>query len=194
MNMSLNLIRRSSFAIGAVLATLAIVACGSSANSSSSSTSSAAASSGASGARSSFRDPARRAKLVACLKQHGVTLPSRPSGGGRPPGFLGGGSGAAADPKVRAALQACGANFGPGARVSPAARTAAVAKFTTCVGQHGYKLPKPNFSGHGPVFSPSIQSNPKFQAASKACAGLLRPSGAPQGAPGGGGAPPASNA
>jgi hypothetical protein len=107
-------------------------------------------------------------------------LPPRPSGGDRQPGFFGGSAGATANPKVRAALQACGANFRAGGRINPAARKAAVAKFATCVSQHGYKLPKPNFSGQGPVYSPSIQSDAKFQAASKACAGLLRPPGAPQ--------------
>ncbi len=222
MQMSVHLIRRGAFVLGAVLATVAIAACGSSSTTSSSGSAVASASSttssgSASGSgRASFRNPAERAKLVACLKQHGVTLPSRPPGAGGPPGsgpgsgsssgssttprggggfggrrrgFFGGGAGA--NPKFQAALKACGVNFrGGGARFNPAARKAEVNKFVACVAQHGYKLPKPNFSGSGPVFPRNIESNPKFQAASKACASDLRPPGAPQG----GGGPPSSNA
>jgi hypothetical protein len=98
-------------------------------------------------------------------------------------GFFGGGGGAATNPKFRAALQACGAKFGFGGggqgfrgRLS---RTA-ITKYVTCVRQHGYKLPSPNFSGKGPVFPSNIQGNAKFQAASRACQSLLgppRPSG-----------------
>jgi hypothetical protein len=227
MNISVDLLRRASFALGAVVAALGVVACGSSTTTSSRPASSAAATPSASttGRGSGFRNPAQRAKLVACLKQHGVTLPSRPpagapgsgSGGssssgsgttgqnGAPPGagsggrrrgfFFGGGGGAAANPKVQAALKACGVDFRPGpGRLNPAARKAEVNKFVTCVRQHGYNLPKPNFSGHGGVFPSKIQSDPKFQAASKACASLLRPPGAPRGGAGGGGAPPPPSA
>ncbi len=86
---------------------------------------------------------------------------------------------------MQAAFKACGANFGFGAgrggggfrgRLSHAAIT----KYVTCVRQHGYNLPNPNFSGKGPIFPQSIQTNAKFQAASKACQSLLippRPSG-----------------
>ena len=45
----------------------------------------------------------------------------------------------------------------------------------TCVRQHGYNLPNPNFSGKGPVFPANIQNNAKFQAASRACQSLLVP-------------------
>ena len=221
MKMSVHLIRRGAFVLGALAATMAIVACGSSSTTSSSASAAANASSptssgsvagSGSGRRGFFGNPAQRAKLVSCLKQHGVTLPPRPPGGGPPSGsgsssgssttpgggpggsgrgFFGGGTGPRANPKFRAALQACGVNFRPGAggRFNPAARKAAINKFVTCVAQHGYKLPKPNFSGKGSVFPRNIESNPKFQAASKACAGDLRPPGAPQG---GGGPPPAN--
>jgi len=97
-------------------------------------------------------------------------------------GFFGGG-GANITPKMRAAFQACGARFGFGAggrgfrgRISHTAIT----NFVTCVKQHGYKLPAPNFSGKGPIFPQSIESNSKFQAAAKSCQHLLvpaRPSG-----------------
>ncbi len=192
------------------LATLAILvivpvcmaACGSS--SSSSSTTSA----GASGAAASASRTADRAKLAACLKQHGVTLPARPAGG-RPPaggaggygppagggGFFGGGSGRggpggrAANPKFRAAFQACGGAAGfrgraGGARFRPT--QAAITKFASCVKQHGYTLPKPNLSGKGAVYPASIERNAKFQAAARACQSVLRPAG---GAPAGGAAP-----
>jgi hypothetical protein len=151
---------------------------------------------------------ARRAQLVSCLKSHGVTLPARPAGAGAPPGggappagggsgtgttgtsttprrgfFFGGGGARNISPKLQAAFKACGANFGfrGGAggfrgRISHTAITS----FVTCVNQHGYKLPSPNFSGKGPIFPQSIESNAKFQAAAKACQHLLipaRPSG-----------------
>jgi hypothetical protein len=227
--MSVHLIRRGAFVLGALVATVAIVACGSSSTTTTSGSAAASASSttgsgsgSAAGAGRGFsRNPAERAKLVACLKQHGVTLPSRPPGGGRAPGssgssgsssgssttpgsgggpgfggggrgsFFGGGGGPAANSKTRAAMQACGVNFRASAgRFNPAARKADVTKFVTCVAQHGYKLPTPNFSGKGPVFPRNIESNSKFQAAAKACANDLRPPGAPQG----GGGPPPSNA
>ena len=221
MNMSIHRVRRGAFVLGALVATLAIAACGSSSTTSSGGSAAASASSTTSSGSGSgsgrggfFRNPAERAKLVTCLKQHGVTLPSRPPGAGAPPGagsssgsssgsattpgggggfggrrrgFFGGGAGA--NPKFQAALKACGVNFRGGAGFNPAARKAEVNKFVTCVAQHGYKLPKPNFSGNGPVFPRNIESNSKFQAASKACAGDLRPPGAPQG-----GGPPPSNA
>jgi hypothetical protein len=65
-----------------VIVAVCVAACGSSSATSSSSSSSSAAAASTGGT-------ANRAKLAACLKQHGVTLPSRPrSGGGYgpPPG------------------------------------------------------------------------------------------------------------
>ncbi len=209
MNLRATAVHRGSFALGAVIAALVIVACGSS--SSTSSTAAAGKSSAASTGRGRFGNPAQRAKLVACLKQHGVTLPARPAGGGPPagsgsgappaggfgsgrrPGFFGGGGRAGANPKFRAALQACGANFG--GRFNAAARKAQITKFVTCVNQHGYKLPAPNFSGKGSVFPAKIESNVNFQKASRACASVLRPAGGPGGSgagAGAGGAPPPS--
>ncbi len=166
--------------LGVLAASLALAACGSS--SSSSTTTSAAASS--SSTSSGTSPTARRAALVACLKQHGVTLPNRPAGSGRPPGagggFFGGGGGfrGGGNSKFAAAFKACGAQFGfrgrPGRfRLSHAA----IQKFVTCVRQHGYNLPAPNFSGKGSVFPANIRTNPKFQAASRACASVLRPAG-----------------
>jgi hypothetical protein len=187
-------------AVGCMLA-----ACGSASSSSTtasaaasgsgSTTGSTTASSGAGGFNS-----ARRAQLVACLKQHGVTLPSRPAGAGggapgsgggtgtgtgtsttRRRGFFGGGA-FANNPKMQAAFKACGANFGARGGGAFAGRLshAAVTKYVACVRQHGYNLPNPNFSGKGSVFPSNIRTNPKFLAASKACQNILvppRPSG-----------------
>jgi hypothetical protein len=43
------------------------------------------------------------------------------------------------------------------------------------MGKNGYALPKPNFSGKGPVFSSSQvnRNDPKFKTASAKCAPLL---------------------
>lgn len=169
----------------AALTALCLAACGSSSATSSSSSASAA---GGTAAATS----ANRTKLVACLKAHGVTLPSRPPGTAprsqrRPEFFYGGGagrSGAAgsrfADPKFRAAFQACGGRAFRGRGFAGRARFnhAAVTKFVACVKQHGYTLPAPNFSG-GPIFPASIERNAKFLTAARACQSLLRPSGPP---------------
>jgi hypothetical protein len=186
-----------------VVTALVLVACGSSSNTSSSSASSGSASSAAAGGSTS----AARSKFAACLKAHGVTLPSRPAGARRRPnggegggfgggggGFFGGGGGGGAgaarfnNPKMRAALQACGGGRLPQRRFTP--NKAAVTKFVACVKQHGYNLPTPNFSGKGPVFPATIERNKKFQTASRACASDLRPPGGGSGAGGasGGGA------
>lgn len=185
----------------AAVATLVLAACGSSSNTSSTSTSAAAGAAGGSGASPSGEgSSAARSKFEACLKSHGVTLPPRPSGVRRPngaggggygaggPGFFGGGGSGAAgapgsgagrfnDPKLRAAIQACGGGQSSRQRFTPT--RAAVTKFVACVKQHGYNLPTPNFSGKGPIFPAGIARNKKFQAASRACASDLRAPGTP---------------
>jgi hypothetical protein len=186
-----------ALALGGVIA-----ACGS-AGGSSSTSSSSATSTTASAAAPGAPNSARRAALVACLKQHGVTLPARPAGApgagggtgtgtgttgtGTTPrrGFFGGGGRFANDPKLRAALQACGARFGfGGGRFGGRISHATITKYVTCVRQHGYNLPNPNFSGKGPIFPANIRTNAKFQAASRACQSILippRPSGSGSG-------------
>lgn len=176
-----------------------LAACGSASSSSitgSATTTSAAAGSGGGGPRA---NPARRAALVACLKQHGVTLPARPlgSGGGaagpgggarggtgtgttgRTPGrgLFGGGGALANDPKLRTAFRACRARLGfrGGGTFRGRLSRAAITRYVTCVRRHGYNLPDPNFSGKGPVFPANIRGNAKFQAASQACQSLLVP-------------------
>lgn len=136
-----------------------------------------------------------RTKLVACLKQHGVTLPNhrpggRRNGGGRSGGgfFFGGGGGrfGGGNSKFAQAFKACGGKFGAGRFRAGGGRgfrphftSAILTKFASCVDRHGYKLPTPNTSGNGPIFPRSIESNKKFQAAAKSCASLLRPSAPP---------------
>ncbi len=196
--------RGALFTILALALGCLIAACGSASSSSSttgsagasSSSTTTSASSGAAGGTS-----AGRTALVACLKSHGVTLPNRPAGAppaagtgtgttgtGGPPGggFFGGGSGSGArrfanNPKLQAAFKACGANFGF-RRGNFAGRIShtTITKYVTCVRQHGYDLPNPNFSGKGPIFPSNIRTNPKFVSASKACQSILvppRPSG-----------------
>jgi hypothetical protein len=208
----MNVSRKVGALVSCLVVSGLLAACGSSTSSSSSSARAVA------GAGTS-RFAADRAKLVACLKQHGVTLPSRPGGGfrhrftpgggqsdtgsggsgsggsgqsgsGGPPhgGFGGGGffgGRAGSDPKLQTAFKACASDFPHGrSTFRGAAHQTAVTKFVTCVRRHGYDLPKPNFSGKGPVFPSNIQANPKFQAASKPCAKLLvAHGGPPQGAP-----------
>ena len=206
--------RRVAVALVTLVAGGALAACGSASSSSgttSSTTASASASGSGSGtAPGGGPNSARRTHLVSCLKAHGVTLPSRPPGSPPPGGgsaggsgtgttgtgtsttpgrgfFFGGGGARNISPKTQAAFKACGADFGFrgraggfGGRISHTA----INNFVTCVKQHGYKLPAPNFSGKGPIFPRNIETNAKFQAASKACQHLLipaRPSGGPSG-------------
>jgi hypothetical protein len=176
-------------ALAALATSGLIAACGSSSsNSSNQTTSSTSAASAGSGSGSN------RTALTACLRKHGITLPAgagapgggpppsappsggsgAPAGGSPPSGFPGGANGA----KLQAAFKACGANF-PARRNGAALPRKTIQKYVTCVRQHGYQLPNPNFSGNGPVFPANIRSNTKFQAASRACQNLLSPTGAP---------------
>ncbi len=184
--------------LGVVVLGGSIAACGSASGSSSSSATTSTSTTASAAAGSGGPNATRRAALAACLKQHGVTLPARPRGNTGPrPGsgggtgttgtgtgttprrgfFFGGGGGPAANPKFRAALQACGAKFGfRGGRGFRGRIThTTITKYVTCVRQHGYNLPNPNFSGKGPIFPANIQSNKKFQAASRACQSILVP-------------------
>lgn len=190
-----NSILRAALACAALVLAVGLSACGSSASSSSTSTRAAALP----------QSTAARAKLAACLKQHGVTLPSRfrgPGAGGPPRtgrvpgaggsgGLFNGGSGAGgrfrANPKLAQAFRACGGGafrrFGDRAGLR-ARRAAAIRSFVSCVDRHGFKLPSPNLNGPGPVFPTRLGTNRRFLAAAKPCTALLRPSGPPPGAPG----------
>ncbi len=203
-------IRRAPAALAAVLACALLAACGSSSSSSTSSTTSSTSAGGTSTTASGAGSSASRTALRACLKAHGVTLPTRRPGSGTPPaggapGLFGAGGGggtgtgrarggfAARNPKLAAAIQACGGSqaFRGGGRRFRLNRTA-VTKYVACVRTHGYNLPSPNFSGKGPIFPANIRTNAKFISASKACASLLVPArGASSGSSGG--APPSTS-
>lgn len=163
-------------------ACLGLAACGSSTKTSSTTTTSAAASTG---------NGARFTQLRQCLQKSGINLPPRAPGARRPPGggggLLGGGGGArgpALPPGVtraqlQAAMRKCGAGTGAGfgqRRANSPAFRQAVAAFATCMRQNGVKLPAPNTSGNGPVFSTSTinRNDPKFKAANAKCQGTLR--------------------
>jgi hypothetical protein len=180
-------------------ASLTLAACGSS--SATSATGTRAAGSSTTGTAGAATRRGMTAQAQACLKQQGVTVPSRPAGAdgaggppqngsgrpaGAPEGGGGGGFGAtmtdAQRAKLQAAMKTCGVSFGAG-RGAPyggprpntdsAAYRAAVTKYTACVRTHGYDLPDPDFSGDGPIFAAKIQQDATFQAASKQCQSLL---------------------
>ncbi len=201
---------RGALSVVVVLALGGLIAACGSASSSSGSASATSSTSTTASAAAGGPNSTQRAALAACLKQHGVTLPARPAGAppagapggsgtgttgtgttgtGTTPrrGFFGGGGGRFANnPKLRAAFQACGAKFGfrGGQGFRGRLSRANITKYVTCVRQHGYNLPNPNFSGKGGIFPSNIRTNKKFQAASKACQSLLvppRPSGSGSG-------------
>ena len=165
--------RIAPLALVTLAAGVILAACGSS--SSTSKTSSTAAGGGG----------ARRTALVACLRKHGVTLPA---GGGAPSGGLPQGAPGAGGPggpggTFQAAFKACGASLPAGAAGAGFSRQG-IMKYVTCVRQHGYAIPSPNFSGRGSVFPASVRSNTRFKAANRTCQSLLRPSGSPSAPPG----------
>lgn len=119
--------------------------------------------SSAAAASTSAAAPANFEQYLACLRQHGVNVPSasaRPSSSGsrrprpsgsfsRPPGGFRGGFGggflgsATADPSVQAAMQACASlrpsgGFGPGGQRTISATT--FAAFKSCMGDNGVTI------------------------------------------------------
>jgi len=183
---TINRARRGvALALVAIAAGGLIAACGS-ASSTSTSAKAASASGTSTGASTSGSPTARRAALMTCLKNHGVTLPA-PGTFRRPPtgsttgtsSAPGPGAGAFFDnPKLRAALQACGGSLGRfgGRRYLGRVSHTAVDNYASCLRQHGVPVPAPNFSGKGATFPASVRSNPKFPAANTTCAHLLVPS------------------
>jgi hypothetical protein len=193
--------RRGVFVLAALALGVAVAACGSSstvASTGSSGSGSGSSTTSTTSGRSGFNSTAFR----TCLKDHGLTLPTRRAGGANGPpaggggGFFGGGTpgaggagGFRSNPKFQAAIKACGGSFRGGFRGGGRFQIShtAITQFVTCVRQHGYpQMPNPNFSGKGSVFPASIRTNPKFVAASKSCASVLRPASSGSGAPPGG--------
>jgi hypothetical protein len=165
-----------------VAATVALAACG-----------------GSSGANSSANagttQNASRAKFDQCLKDQGVTPPSRPPGGagggngngppvgggnGQPPG---GGPGAGGgDPKFAKALQACAKyrpqGAGGGGRPGGQQNIQAFTPYLTCLKDQGLAV---KVSDGFNALRNLKRDDPKVQAAFKACQSKLpqRPQGAP---------------
>jgi hypothetical protein len=193
-----------------LIASLGLIACG---GSSSGGSTSSTASTTTAAAQSGGRNAGRFTALRECLKKEGINLPqrtpgSRAPGSRRAPGagggpFGGGNGGAQQLPKgvtraqLQTAMRKCGGGTfgGGGARANNPAFKQSLAKFATCMRQNGVKVPAPNTSGNGPVFSTKgLDTHSKaFMAAETKCQSLLRGSfrrggGAPGGAPGAGGA------
>lgn len=140
---------------------------------------------------------ARNAAFTSCLKQYGVTLPAGAFGGfgGRRPtgasgasggGFGGGGAGGrppisvpgVSAQKLQAALGACRSKLPNGGRFGGGggANAGAVKAYLSCLGDHGVTVPTTT-SGSTPAGAGSqlraVRNDPKYAAASKACAALL---------------------
>jgi hypothetical protein len=129
-------------------------------------------------------------KFAKCMREHGVNV-STPAGG---PGAIRiTGTGTPSNPNsLEAAMNAC-KRYQPSAgkeNISPAERAAlqdASLKFAQCMRSHGVNVPNPTTSSGRLGFSIRAQagpggvnpSSPSFQAAQKACQGLLpkRPGG-----------------
>jgi len=176
------------------LAAVLLAACGSSSSTTTGSNASASATapggSGSTGASGSSGARGERFKAVReCLAKQGITLSTGPSGT-RPPGGGGGflGGGASGGPKLpagvtreqfQAALKKCGAGGRFGRRRSLANNPAfekSLKAFSSCMAEHGVKLPAPNTSGKGPVFDTSgINTKSKaFRTADEACRSKIR--------------------
>jgi hypothetical protein len=165
---------RPSLAQLAALATagasLALVACGGSA-------------SGSAASREKDREQAL-VKFAQCMREHGVNV-STPTGAAGAIKITGT-AGAANPHSLEAAQDACKRYQPSGGKqsISPAERAAledASLKFAQCMRSHGVNVPNPTTSAGGAGFSIRIQggpgsvnpSSPNFQAAQKACQGLL---------------------
>jgi hypothetical protein len=158
---------------GTVVAALLLTAgCGSS--SSHSSASAAPVSSASTKAGSGF------AAYSACLKQHGVTIPTtrptgRPSPGasGRRGGF--GFGGESNQPAFKAAQQACQSLMPKGGR-NGSQGLQALQAFSTCLKSHGVVIPTPSpgaRNGRGGFLGGLNQKDAKVAAAVKICRPLM---------------------
>jgi hypothetical protein len=124
--------------------------------------------------------------FAKCMREHGLNVSTSP-------GAIKINS---ANPRTLQAAQNACKRYQPSARkenVSPAQRAAAedaALKFAKCMRSHGINVPNPTVTGEGGI-GIKIQGGPgsvnpsgaNFQAAQKACQGLLpKPPGAPAGA------------
>jgi hypothetical protein len=154
---------------------------------------------------------------TTCLKAHGLTIPTRPTGAARPSGAprsrgAGGGFGGAfnpADPKTAAAVKACASlrptgGFGGGRLGNNAALQSELKAYTTCLSSHGVVLPTQAAPAAGASGAPGGRRNgfgglgalntadPKTAAAITVCAPLRPTFGRPAGAAGGAAPTPAA--
>jgi hypothetical protein len=183
--------RHGAAVAGLVVAGSLLAACGGGGSSSGGSTpvgaAASASSTGGAGSNAAYR---------ACLSQHGVTLPSRSPGQGRPSGGasngggfggFGGGGGFSTSPQMQAAMQAC-ASLRPTGGAFPGGRGGtALAAFRNCMAQQGVTIPTTR-----PTARPTASStngsrfylggldpnDPKVAAALKVCSPLLPSRGA----------------
>ncbi len=168
----------SSFAVLAgALATVALSACGGGGGNQ-------ATASESSGEASSVR-------FAKCLREHGIEASTSGSGG---PGVLVKGNARAGGPQQMEAAQKACARYQPNGGKAPKRSPAEQAQFADealafarCMRAHGIDVPNPEVSGGhvsirihgGPGTGPE---SPKFQAAQKACQGLMpKPPGGAQG-------------
>jgi hypothetical protein len=131
----------------------------------------------------------RLVSFAKCMREHGVQVSTPTSGQLRITG-----RGTPANPRALDAAQNACKRYAPAAgreKLSPAERAARqdqLLKFARCMREHGVNVPDPETGGGR--LSLKIQginpSSPAFQAAQKACQGLMpKPPGGFTGAPGG---------
>jgi hypothetical protein len=123
-------------------------------------------------------------KFAQCMREHGVNVSTPSSGSGE---IKITGTGSANNPHSLEAAQSACKRYQPSAgkqNISPAERAAledASLKFAQCMRSHGVNVPNPTTSAGAAGFSIRIQggpgsvnpSSPSFQAAQKACQGLM---------------------
>jgi len=177
--------RHGAAVAGLVVAGSLLAACGGGGSSGGTTPVGAAASASASGGAGS------NAAYRTCLSQHGVTLPSRSPGQGRPSrgtgaggfGGFGGGGGFSVSPQMQAAMQACASLRPTGGAFPGGGRGGtALTAFRNCMTQQGVTIPTTR-----PTVRPTVSStdgsrfylggldpnDPKVSAALKVCSPLL---------------------
>ena len=184
--------RHGAAVAGLVVAGSLLAACGGGGSSGGTTPVGAAASASASSGAGS------NAAYRTCLSQHGVALPSRSPGQGRPSGGTGGGGfggfgggggggGFSVSPQMQAAMQACASLRPTGGAFAGGRGGTALAAFRNCMSQQGVAIPTTR-----PTVRPTVSStaasrfylggldpnDPKVSAALKVCSPLLPTRGA----------------
>jgi hypothetical protein len=201
--------------VTAIILACVLAACGSSSPSKTSSATASATSSTSTTGKPPAGFAGRFTALRECLTKHGITLPKRTAGQGRPRGgglggLLGAGGATAQLPKgvsraqYEAVLKVCGGlpvlrggTRGFGRLRSPQFKTA-LTNYAACLRSNGINLPPPNTSGSGPIFDTKgiDVKSAQFKAATAKCSSQLRDTFRRPGtaAPGAGGGAPSSGA